>query len=162
VRFQLRQNWLSWGDSYVVKDEAGRELLHVQGAGFTWGNQLTIRESNGLELAEIKQIVFSWGPTYEIYRNGVLAARMTKELFTFFRCRFSIDVPGPNDLVAEGDFWQYEFAIRRGGELVATVSKQWFTWTDAYGVEVAPREDTLLVLACAVVIDCCCHGNRSD
>ena len=162
MRFQMKQKWLSWGDSFVIKDEDDREVLHVQGAVFTWGNQPSIREPSGLEVAEIKQIVFSWGPTYEIYRNGSLAARVTKELFTFFNCRFAIDVPGPKDLQAEGDFWNHEYAIRRGGQIVATVSKQWFSWTDTYGVEVAPGDDALLVLACAVVIDCCCHDNKND
>lgn len=162
MRFQMQQKWLSWGDSFVIQDEEGREVLYVQGAVFSWGNQLSIREPGGLEVAEVKQIVFSWGPTYEIYRNAALTARVTKELFTFFHCRFAIDVPGPDDLEAEGDFWQHEYAIRRGAQIVATVSKQWFAWTDTYGVEVAPGEDAHLVLACAVVIDCCCHDKRND
>lgn len=162
MRFQLRQKWSCFSDAYAIKDIDGHEVLDVQGAVFSWGNQLSIREPSALEVAEIKQIVFSWGPTYEIYRGAQLAARVTKEFFTLFHCRFAIDVPGPNDLEAEGDFWDYEYTIRRGEQRVATISKQWFTWTDAYGVDVASGEDALLVLACAVVIDCCCHDNRRD
>jgi len=36
---------------------------------------------------------------------------------------------------------------------VATVSKQWFTFTDTYGVDVAAGEDDVLILASSVVID---------
>ncbi|HEX6544329.1 MAG TPA: hypothetical protein VF040_21410 [Ktedonobacterales bacterium] len=36
---------------------------------------------------------------------------------------------------------------------MAAVSKQWFSLTDSYGVEVAPGMDDVLILACAVVID---------
>jgi hypothetical protein len=35
------------GDSFIIKDEGDREVLHVQGAVFTWGNQLSIREPSG-------------------------------------------------------------------------------------------------------------------
>ena len=55
----------------------------------------------GNELAFIEQRLLSWGPTYEIYIGGRLHATVKKELFTFFKCRFTVDVPGPNDLEAE-------------------------------------------------------------
>ena len=158
----MKQRWLSWGDSFVIKDERERDVLQVQGAVFSWGKQLSIRDPSGIEVAEVKQVILAWGPTYEILRNNTLAARVTKELFTLFRCCFSIDVPGPNDLEAEGDFWDHEYSIRRGGRVVAQISKQWFVWTDTYGVEVSPGEDALLILASTVVIDCCCHDHRKE
>jgi len=83
-----------------------------------------------------------------------------KSIFTFFRCEFTVDVPGPDDLVAEGDFWQHEYSFLRHGRAVAAVSKRWFSWTDTYGVDVAQGEDDVLVLASAVVIDLCCHQDR--
>jgi len=162
MRFLMKQKWLIWGDSFVIKDELQRDVLYVQGAVFSWGNQRSIREPDGLEVAEIKQVIFAWGPTYEVFRNGALAAKVTKEIFTFFKCRFMIDVPGPDDLEAEGDFWDCEYTFSRRGQVVAQISKQWFSWTDTYGVDVAAGEDALLILASTVVIDCCCHDNRRN
>ena len=82
---------------------------------------------------------------------------MKKQLFTFFGCRFTVDVPGPDDLTAEGDFLAHEYHIDRHGAPVAQVSKQYFTWADTYGIDVADGEDDVLILACAVVIDLACH-----
>jgi uncharacterized protein YxjI len=76
-----------------------------------------------------------------------------KQLFSFFKHVFTVDVPGPDDLVAEGDFWDLEFAFSRGGRAVATVSRQWFSWADTYGVDVADGEDDVLILASTIVID---------
>ena len=101
----------------------------------------------------------SWGPTYEIYRGSELAAVVKKSLFTFLHCKFTVDVPGPDDLEAEGDFLDHEYSFTRGGRTVATVSKQWFSWTDTYGVEIADGEDDILILASTVVIDMVCHGD---
>jgi uncharacterized protein YxjI len=82
-----------------------------------------------------------------------------KELFTFFKCRFTVDVPGPGDLEAQGDFMDMEYTFERGGRIVAEVSKRWFAFSDTYGVDVAPGEDDVLLLASTVVIDMICHGD---
>ena len=65
-------------------------------------------------------------------------------------------------LSAEGNFTDHEYSISRGGRSVATVSKQWFSWTDSYGVDILEGEDAVLILASTVVIDMACHpdGHR--
>ena len=66
---------------------------------------------------------------------------MRKHLFTPFVDRFTIDVPGPDDLEMRGSLLDHEFTVRRGGRMVATVSKHWVALTDTYGVEIAEGED---------------------
>jgi uncharacterized protein YxjI len=104
----------------------------------------------------------SWGPTYELHRGDELAAVVKKHLFTLFRCRFTVDVSGPDDLEAAGSFLDREYDFSRGGQVVATVSKRWFTWSDTYGVEIAEGEDAVLILASTVVIDMICHADTKD
>jgi uncharacterized protein YxjI len=114
----------------------------------------------GQELAFIRQKLLAWGPTYEIYRDNELFAVVKKELFTFFHCRFTVDVPGPDDLEARSNFNDHEYEFWRQPGLRATVSKQWFAWSDTYGVEIAEGEDDILILASTVVIDMACHGDH--
>ena len=83
-----------------------------------------------------------------------------EHLFTLFRCRFTVDVPGPDDLEAEGSFLDHEYTFTRSGTVVATVSKRWFSWADTYGVEITEGEDDVLILASTVVIDMICHGDK--
>jgi uncharacterized protein YxjI len=157
MRYVMRQKLFSWGDDFVIQDESGRDVFYVDGKAFSLGNQLAFRDMQGHELASIRQRLLAWGPTYEIYGRGELRAVVKKAVFTLFRCRFSVDVPGPDDLEARGDFTEHEYEFERGGRTVATVSKRWFSWTDTYGVEVAEGEDDLLILASTVVIDMACH-----
>jgi uncharacterized protein YxjI len=126
---------------------------------FGLGDQLSFRDLEGRELAFIGQKLFAWGPTYEIHRDGVLAAVVKRETFAFFHHRFTVDVPGPDDVEAEGDLLDNEYELQRGGRVVATVSKRWFSWSDTYGVDVAEGEDDVLLLASAVVIDMVCHAD---
>jgi uncharacterized protein YxjI len=157
MRYVMKQKLFSWGDDFTIRDENDRDAFFVDGKAFSLGNQLSFQDMNGNELAYIKQKLLSWGPTYEIYRKGELAAVVKKELFTLFNCRFSVDVPGPDDLEASGNFTDHEYELTRHGDSVARVSKEWFTFTDTYGVDVAEGEDDVLVLASTVVIDMACH-----
>jgi uncharacterized protein YxjI len=157
MRYIMKQKLFSWGDDFYIKDEHERDVYFVDGKAFSLGAQLSFQDLNGNELAFIKQQFFAWGKTYEIFRDGELAAVVKKELFALFHHRFTVDVPGPNDLEAEGDFLDHEYAFTRNGSVVATVSKQWFSWTDTYGVDIADGEDPVLILASAVVVDQACH-----
>lgn len=157
MRYVLKQKLFSLGDDFHIKDDAERDVYFVDGKAFSFGDQLSFQDLDGNELAFIKQKVFSWGKTYEIFRDGVVAAVVKKELFALFHHRFTVDVPGPDDLEAEGSFTDHEYTFRRGDRTVATVSKKWFSWTDTYGVDVAPGEDPVLILASAVVVDQACH-----
>ena len=160
MRYLMKQKLFCWGDDFGIQNEAGEDVFFVDGRAFSIGDKLSFQDMAGNELAFIRQKLLSWGPTYEIQRDGQLAAVVKKELFTFFRCRFMIDVPGPDDLEAEGNFLDVEYTFSRGGTAVAEVSKRWFTFTDTYGVDIADDEDPVLILASTVVIDMVCHGDQ--
>ncbi len=159
MRYLMKQKLFCWGDDFSIKNEAGTDVFFVDGKAFSFGDKLSFQDCQGNELAFIRQKVFAWGPTYEIHRDGELAAVVKKELFTLFRCRFTVDVPGPDDLEAQGDFLDMEYTFARDGRPVAEVSKRWFTWADTYGVDIADGEDDVLILASTVVIDMVCHAD---
>lgn len=160
MRYVMKQKLFCWGDDFTIKDDAGTDRFFVDGKAFSLGKQLSFQDMQGQELAFIRQKLLAWGPTYEIYRDNGLFAVVKKELFTFFHCRFTVDVPGPDDLEAKGDFTDHEYEFWRQSGLRATVSKQWFTWSDTYGVDIAEGEDDILILASTVVIDMACHGDH--
>lgn len=157
MRYVMRERLLSWGDDFYIRDEDGRDLFFVDGKAFSIGDQLSFRDMAGAELAFIKQKAFALARTYEIHRAGSLAAVVKKKLFGIVHHRFSVDVPGPDDLEATGNFLDHEYTFRRGDRIIATVSKKWFSLSDTYGIDIEPGEDDVLILASAVVVDQACH-----
>ena len=157
MRYLMKQNLFCFGDDFVIKNEAGENAYFVDGKVFTLGQKLSFQDMHGNELAFIQQKLLSWGPSYEIYRRGELAAVVKKHLFTFFRCQFTVDVPGPDDIEAQGSFLEMEYSFTRGNKIVAEVSKRWFALSDTYGVGIQNGEDDVLILASTVVIDMVCH-----
>lgn len=162
MRYLLKQKLISFGDDFYIEDENGQRAYHVDGRAFSIGDKLSFQDAAGNELLFIKQKLLSWGPTYEFHRGGEVIAVVKKKHFTLFHAKFSIDVPGPDDLEAKGNFFDLEYTFFRGSREVARVSKSWFSIRDTYGVEIASGEDDPLILASAVVIDMISHDNERD
>lgn len=157
MRYVLKQKLLSWGDDYTIRDEQGTDRYFVDGKALSLGAKLSFQDMAGNELAFINQRLLKLNPTYEIHRDGALVAVVTRKLLSFLHHRFVVDVPGENDLEAEGNLLDHEYTFRRGDSVVATVTKQWVTLRDTYTIDIADGEDDVLILASAVVIDEACH-----
>jgi uncharacterized protein YxjI len=160
VRYMMRERILSWGDDFAIRNTDGDDVYHVDGKAFSFGDKLSFRDRDGAELAFIDQKLLSFGPQYEIIRGGRTVAVVKKQLFTLFRARFTVDVPGPDDLEAKGNFLDHEYVFERHGREVARVSKKWFSLADTYAIDIDEGEDDVLILASAVVIDLVSHPDN--
>ena len=92
--------------------------------------------------------------------DGRRLAMVHKAMITPLRERWVVDVEDGPDLHAQGNFVDHEYTIERDGDKVAEVSKRWFRVRDTYGVEVAPGENDVLILATTAVIDSMAHPAR--
>jgi uncharacterized protein YxjI len=151
--YLIRERVFRLGDDFDITDEQGRPVLHVDGKVFSLHNRLVLRSPDGREVAQVKRKLVAMRPTYQISIAGQEAAEVRKRFFTPFGDRFTIDVPGPDDLEMTGDLLDHEFTVRRGGQTVATVSKRWLSMRDTYAVDVAAGQDDLLILASVLALD---------
>ncbi len=157
MKYRMKQKLFCLGEDFTIEDERGREAYYVDGKVFTLRQTLAFLDPQRVEQARIVKRMLSFGPVFDVYRGGRSVATVSKKLFTLFRCKFAIDVPGPDDYEAIGSFADHDYRFERGGRTVGVVSKRWFSFTDSYGVEVLEGADPLLLLASTVVIDLCCH-----
>lgn len=160
MRYVMNQKVFSIGDKFVIRDEQGNDMYYVQGEIFSFGHKLSFMDISGRELLYIRQEHFTFSPTYQILRNGQPIAEIKKELFTFFHCKYDIS-SAYGDLQVEGEFLDHEYTFSRNGNIIANVTKEWLTWGDTYGIEIADNEDHAFFLACVVVIDMVCHGDEN-
>ena len=160
MKYVLRQKLLAFGDDFTIRDEAGTDRYFVDGKAFSLGDKLSFQDMNGTELVRIEQKLLSLKTTYRILRGEEVVATVVKKPFTFFREVFEVEDAAPGDLDAEGDFLDREYTFTRDGRPVGRVSKQFFSLSDSYGVEVADGEDDVLLLAVTVVIDQISHDGK--
>jgi uncharacterized protein YxjI len=151
--YVIRERFFSIGDDFDVLDEHGNKVFHVDGKVLSVRNKVVIEDPSGNEVASLHRHLVSLRPTYEIRIGGEKAAEVKKKLFTPFREKFTIDVPGPDDLEMKGDLLDHEYVIERGGEEVAAVSKRWLTIRDTYAVQIAAGIEPLLIIGSVLALD---------
>lgn len=151
--YVIRERFFAFGDDFDVLDEHGTKVYRVDGKVFSVRGRVVIEDPTGAEVASVHRQIVALRPTYEIRIGGEKAAEVRKKLFTPFREKFTIDVPGPDDLTMTGDLLDHEYVIELGGREVAAVSKRWLTIRDTYAVQVTAGVDPLLIIAGVLALD---------
>jgi uncharacterized protein YxjI len=157
ARYVMKQRLFALGEDFDVQDERGQRVFHVDGKMLRARDTLFFEDANGQEIYKIQEKVARIRDTLNVYRGNQVAASVHKAMITPLRERFDIDVPGRGDLTVQGNILDHEYRIERRDRPAALVSMRWFRLRDTYGVEVAPGEDALLMLALTVGIDMLAH-----
>jgi uncharacterized protein YxjI len=100
--YLIRERFFRLGEDSDITDEHGRPVLQVDGKVLSLRNRLVLRDPEGREVAQVQRKLVAMRPTYQISIAGQEAAEVRKRLFTPFGDRFTIDVPGPDDLEMTG------------------------------------------------------------
>ena len=157
-RYKIRQKLISIGDDFWIEDQNGRKVFKVDGKALRIRKTLVFEDLNGKKLAQIKERLLAIKDTMVIEdASGKDIATVKKALIAPLRDKWNVNVRGGDDLVVQGNILDLEYAIKQGRRKVAEVSKKWFTITDTYGVEIAPAQNEILILAVAVAIDMMAH-----
>jgi uncharacterized protein YxjI len=153
MRYMIREKFFHLGEDSTIMNEAGQPIFEVDGKVLTLHDRLIIRDMAGNEVANVHRRLMALRPTYEITRGGETVAIFRKHFFSPFVDRFTVDIPGPDDLEMTGSLFEHEYTISRADQVVAVVSKRWFSLTETYGVDIAPSQDDPLILACVLALD---------
>jgi len=153
MRYIIREKFFHLGEDSSIMNEAGQPVFEVDGKVLSLHNRLIVRDMRGNEVVGVHRRLLAMRPTYEITRDGQELAEVRKHLISPFVDRYTVDIPGPDDLYITGSLLEHEYTFTRGGQVVATVSKRWFSLTDTYGVDIAPGQDDVLILASVLALD---------
>ena len=153
MRYIIREKFFRIGEDSTIMNEDGQPIMQVDGKVLSLHDRLIVRDLAGNEVVNIHRKLMTLRPTYEITRGGETLATFRKHFFSPFVNRFTVDIPGPDDLEMTGSLFEHEYTINRAGQVVAVVSKQWFSLTETYGVDIAPGQDDPLILACVLALD---------
>ena len=161
TRYQIRQRLISIGDDYVIENDRGERVFKLDGKALRMRKTIRFEDMDGHELCKIQERMLHLKDTMEIEDPaGHRMALVKKAMITPLRERWKVEIEDGPDLDVQGNVVDHEFTIERDGERVAEVSKRWFRVRDTYGVEIAPGENDILILATAAVIDTMAHRGR--
>jgi uncharacterized protein YxjI len=161
THYQMRQRMISIGDDYVIETDHGDRVFRLDGKGLRLRKTILFEDMDGHELCKIQERMLRVKDSMEIEDpEGRTMALVQKAMIAPLRERWTVKVDDGPDLHVQGNVVDHEYTIERDGHPVAEVSKRWFRARDTYGVETAPGENDVLLLATTAVIDTMAHPDR--
>jgi uncharacterized protein YxjI len=157
TRYRMQEKLFSVGDDFWIDTDDDRHAFKVDGKALRLRSTFVLETPAGEELVKIQERRLRIRDTMELERGGRSAATVKKALISPLRERFTIALTDGGELTAKGNVVDHEYEIERDGHKVAEISKRWFRFRDTYGIEIAPHEDDVLILAATVCIDEMCH-----
>ncbi len=154
TRYRMREKLISIGDDFWIEDANGEKVFKVDGKALRVRKTLKFKDRHGNTLCQIQERMMRVKDTMEVEdANGKRLALVQKAIISPVRDRFSVQIADGPDLDVKGNILDHEYTINEGRKKVAEVSKKWFRVRDTYGVEIAPGQNDIVILAVTVCID---------
>jgi len=158
TRYRMREKLVSIGDDFWIENEEGQRVFKVDGKALRVRQTLIFEDTQGNALCRIQERLLRVKESMEIEGpNGERLAMVKKALITPLRDRWVAKIGDGPDLNIQGNILNHEYTIEADGRKVAEVSKKWFRVRDTYGVEIAPDQNDIVILAVTVVVDMMAH-----
>jgi uncharacterized protein YxjI len=161
-RYVMRQRVFALGQDFNINNAAGQPVFKIDGKVRLVKEALKFRDMQGNLLYKLDEKVLRIRESFDILKpDGSLAAKVHNAIIDPLRERFTIEIPGGQDMMTMGKVIWAQYDILRNRQPVAKISKQ-FSWIgrDQYVVDVYPGEDDCLILAITVVIDMMVSNGR--
>jgi uncharacterized protein YxjI len=101
ARYTMRQRLVSIGEDFDIADEHGNPVFRVDGKAMRLRDTFVLEDLQGREVATIREKKLALRESMNILRAGTTIATVRKARFTPFRNKFTIDVEGGQDIVAQ-------------------------------------------------------------
>jgi uncharacterized protein YxjI len=161
-RYLMRQRVFAIGQDFVINNAAGEPVFKIEGKVRLVKEALKFRDMQGNLLYKLDEKVLRIRESFNILTpDGQVAARVHNAIIDPLRERFTIEIPGGQNMETRGKVLWAQYDILRGGQAVGKISKQ-FSWIgrDQYVVDVMQGENDCLILAITVVIDMMVSNGR--
>ena len=162
TRYQMRQKMVSIGNDFWIENEQGQRIYKVDGKAIRVRDTLIFEDTNGKELCKIREKMLRVKDSIEIEGpGGERLAMVKKALISPLRDRWTVKIGNGPDLDVQGNILDHEYSIEEGrNRKIAEISKKWFRIRDSYGVEIAPGQNDVVLLAVTTAIDTMAHEDR--
>lgn len=159
MKLLIAQRIFSWTDSFDVLDEFQEVQFTVKAELLSIGHKLRVYDRNHELVGSVVEKCFNLLPKFEIEISGQKVATLNR-LLSLFRPKYELNC---GDWAIEGDFMGWEYSIVESGMKIIQISKQVFSWSDVYEIDIENKKDALMGLMVVLAIDAAnCSKSRGN
>jgi uncharacterized protein YxjI len=156
----LKNKFASISGSSSVTDEAGNVKYTIKGKVFSFTRKKFIVNENGetLYIVRNKWFRFFHYSSFVLDQNEEIIMKITKNVFTHhyktegYTSNISID----------GNFIGWDFDVKRDGEVIGIVNREFTVLIDSFKIEAYKKEDEPLIIALVVALDNIADDAQND
>ncbi|WP_282797003.1 LURP-one-related family protein [Streptomyces sp. CC224B] len=153
MKLLVRDRIFGIGDDYWIEDDRGTKVFLVDGKAMRLRDTFELKDPQGRVLVEMKAKMFALRDTMVVEREGEPLATVKRKRLSLLRNHYRVALADGHELDVSGKILDREFAVEYEGELLADISRRWFSVRDAYGLHIARDDvDPALVVAVAVCV----------
>lgn len=157
MRYYMRSKFFKIKEDFWIKDENKQEAYFVDNKFLTFGLQFDIIKNDKV-LYFVKEKLATLMSRYEVFENNEVVAKINQK-FTLLKERIEVESKYGN-LEIVGSIFDYNYKIYRSGEVIATTTKEFFSLTDNYFVDINFKDEAF-ILCLVVIIDNIIDKKRS-
>ncbi|MCD2256914.1 LURP-one-related/scramblase family protein [Agrilactobacillus fermenti] len=146
----IKQKIISLGEKFTVVDEQQQPVYRVEGSFLKIPKRFKILDNNGNQVGLITKKVISVLPKFFVeVKDRPEVVTITKKL-TLLRAKYQIEAKG---LAVQGNWWDMDFEVRQGRNLIAAIHKKWISWGDTYELQITDESYEQLIVSLVIAID---------
>lgn len=172
--FLIKEKFFSINERMEILDPRSQAILgYFRSKFFTLPKKYWLTHPDDDPIIGIEKRMLTFMPKFNFFEAGPEETlSMNRPLGTLEK-KFSFFTPkyhfvGPNGAILyeiQGNFWEHHFQVIEQGQIVAEISKKFWSWTDTYGVRIEPSkndQEAMILLTVVVVLDYIADQRRNS
>ncbi|CAL5985842.1 Conserved_hypothetical protein [Hexamita inflata] len=132
-KFYMQEKVFGFQNEFFIKNELGQDCFVVFSKLFSLAQKHSLLNCQRQELLSVENKLFSWMPTFYVKQNEQLLLTIKQECTCMSQ---ELTITGTKNWKVLGDYFAHDFQIFENGQVVARISKAWFSWGDSFLIEV--------------------------
>jgi uncharacterized protein YxjI len=158
MKLYIKQKVFTIRDKFTIKNEDQIDIFTAVGKLISLTKKLTVYDQGGQEVIFLDQRLWHFLPHIDVYVNQQREFTVIKK-FTFFKQHYVIDGMSWH---VEGDFWAHNYQVMDQTEILAKISKAFFSWGDFYEIDIVDENNAEKIIAIVLAIDIAMSSSKNN
>ncbi|CAL6090171.1 LURP-one-related_family protein [Hexamita inflata] len=142
-KFYMQEKVFGILTEFFIKNEQGQDCFIVSSKLFSLAQKHSLLDAHSrVELLSVENKLFSWSPIFYVNQNDKQIFMIQEECSCMLQ---ELSITGIKNWKVLGDYFEHDFQIFENCQVVAIITKAWYSWGDSYLIEVYDTQSEYVI-----------------